>query len=366
MNDFTNDSRVLKTSKTLGQSGFDVTVFAMHNIELPIFEKLSYFNVERIQLTTRYWMKFKIIQVLKYLEFLIRAAFKVRGYDFVHCNDLSALPIGVIVKLMSKKTKVIYDAHEYQTEMNGIHGIEKFIIKIMEKFLIKFTDDVITVSDSISNAYVSLYGIEKPSLILNCPNYNQVSKQNIFREQLGISKEQTIFLYQGALNTGRGIELLIEAFNSLEGSSNVLVIMGYGRLESLVKNAVAKSNNIFFFPAVTPNVLLDHTSSADFGISFIEDSCLSYRYCLPNKMFEYLMAGLPVVVSNLVEMRSFVNENHVGVVADNNTVSGFIHAINDIIKNDYLSMEANVKKARSIYSWENQESVLLNVYNKYK
>ncbi|TMP49543.1 MULTISPECIES: glycosyltransferase family 4 protein [unclassified Pseudoalteromonas] len=363
LNNFTNDSRVLKISNTLGKVNFAVTVLAMHDENLPYLESSENFNVERIKLLTRKWPKIKFFQVFKYLEFIIRAFLKAKDNDFIHCNDLSALPVGVLAKVFNKNVKVIYDAHEYETEMNGVHGLEKRIIKIMEKGLIKFADEVMTVSDSISCEYSKLYAIEKPKLVLNCPYYAVVEKHDIFREQLGIRKEQKIFLYQGALSRGRGIDILLNTFVKLDDDSKVLVVMGYGKLESVVKDFAEKSERIFFFPAVSPTNLLIHTSSADYGISFIEDSCLSYRYCLPNKMFEYFMAGLPVIVSNLYEMSSLVRKYNVGVVSEENTEVGFINAINKIVKEDYSKMKYNVSTISKLYSWENQELEVLKVYN---
>ncbi|MEI8605382.1 glycosyltransferase [Pseudoalteromonas sp. B160] len=218
----------------------------------------------------------------------------------------------------------------------------------MEKLLIGFADKVITVSDSIAEEYVRLYNIEKPHLVLNCPAYIDVSKNNLFRDNFAIHAEQKIFLYQGALNKGRGIEILLEAFKKLNDSTKVLVIMGYGELEKIVKLEADNSQNIFFQPAVKPEVVLNYTSSADFGVSFIEDSCLSYRYCLPNKMFEYTMAGLPVLVSNLVEMKKFVEEHSVGVVSDENTVNGFYDAFSKIEEFDYESLKSNLKKLEKV------------------
>lgn len=363
LNNFINDSRVLKISNTLGKANFDVTVFAMHDEGLPHLEFTEYYNVERIKLTSRRWSKIKIVQIFKYFEFLIRVFLKVRNSDFIHCNDLSALPIGALAKIFNKNIQIIYDAHEYETEMNGVRGIEKYIIKVMERSLIRYADDVITVSDSISSEYSRMYGIERPKLVLNCPYFAVVDKHNIFRMQLGIKKEQKIFLYQGALSQGRGIDILLNAFVSLDDNSMVLVVMGYGNLESLVKDFAEKSDRIFFFPAVTPEVLLMHTSSADYGISFIEDSCLSYRYCLPNKVFEYFMAGLPVIVSNLYEMSNLVKKHNVGVVSEENTVKGFINAINEIAKDDYCNFRLNISAISDLYSWESQEVEILKIYS---
>ncbi len=363
LNDFTSDSRVLKTSKSLTKLGYKAFVVAIHGDGLEQKEFVDGVYVERIKLTSRPWGKFKLVQIIKYLEFMIRAFWRFRKVDAVHCNDLDALPVGLLIKLFRRKVKIVYDCHEYETEINGLNGIEKKIKFWMEKFLIRFADKVICVSDSIASEYMRLYNIQKPYLVLNCPEYIEQPKRNLFREELRICEEQTIFLYQGALSKGRGIELLLEAFSSLDSDDNVLVCMGYGPLEELIREKTKAHKNIFFYPAVRPEVLLNYTSSADYGISFIEDSCLSYRYCLPNKMFEYLMAGLPVVVSNLYEMKRLVESEGVGIVANENTVEGFTQAIAESLQQNYIATQKNVYLARKKYCWGEQEKVLRGIYN---
>jgi glycosyltransferase involved in cell wall biosynthesis len=138
--------------------------------------------------------------------------------------------------------------------------------------------------------------------------------------------------------------------------------MGYGELEKEIKEVAKEYNNIYFHPAVTPDILLDYTNSADFGISTIEDSCLSYRYCLPNKMFEYIMAEVPVIVSNLPEMKKIVESHKVGVVAKENTPQGLKEAIQKAIKLDKEELNKNIQKVKEVYNWESQEKVLLEVY----
>jgi glycosyltransferase involved in cell wall biosynthesis len=258
---------------------------------------------------------------------------------------------------------VVYDCHEYETETNGLKGVEKKVQKILEHFLIHFADQVITVSNSIGDEYARLYGIHKPFLVLNCPSYIEQPKQNLFRGSLGIRPDQKIFLYQGGLSKGRGIEILLEAFGQLESDQNVLVCMGYGPLDDLIQEKAQASETIFFHQAVGPDVLLNYTSSADYGVSFIEDSCLSYRYCLPNKMFEYLMAGLPVLTSNLFELKRLVETEGVGIVAEDNTVEGFKRAVSASLKQDYTAIQKNVFSARKKYCWEVQEKVLKEIYD---
>jgi len=221
---------------------------------------------------------------------------------------------------------------------------------------------VITVSDAIAEEYVRLYGIPKPHLVLNAPPFKEVVKKDIFRETFGIKKEQTIFLYQGNLSRGRGVEVVLETFKALCDTKSVVVFMGYGELEASIKEYQKRYGNIYFHKAVTPDILLDYTSSADFGISMIEDVCLSYRYCLPNKMFEYIMAGVPVIVSNLPEMKKLVEQYDVGVVAKENNPKELAEAIilASSLDKDYVQKQLN--SVKSIYNWEEQEKILISLY----
>lgn len=365
LNNFVNDSRVLKTTKSLSNMGIDIRVLCLHEEGLQEHETIENIKVHRLRLKTRSWSKSRIVQLLKYIEFVYRVLKQYRKCQIYHCNDLPALPIGVIAKLMNRDSKVIYDAHEY--EINDVPNQRPYSIKIkyfIERFFIQFADEVITVSESIARAYEKLYKIHTPYVVLNCPSFKSPSYHNLFREKFNLSPDQRIFLYQGGLGKGRGIEMLLQAFEEADGNTSILVCMGYGPLEALVKEKAAASQNIYFHPAVSPDVLLDYTSSADFGIIFYQDNCLNHKYCSPNKMFEYLMAGLPVIVSNLFEMRRLVEEHEVGVTANDNTVEGFKQAIERISSLDYNRLRKNVEVTNKIYNWEQQETVLKKVYTK--
>ncbi len=362
LNNFKNDSRVLKENISLQNAGYDVVVVALHEGSLQEFEMVGNISVHRIKLKSRGWSKNRLIQLVKYLEFIYRAIKGYKDSDIVHCNDLNTLPVGVLIKkFFNKDVKIVYDAHEYETETNGLGGIQKHLVKRLEKLLIKHVDKSITVSETIANKYVKLYSIKKPALVLNTPPYEEIEKRDIFRKVLNISKEQTIFLYQGRLSKGRGIEILLEAFKQIDNKS-VLIFMGYGPLEGKIKKIQEEQGNIYFYHAVNPDVLLEYTSSADFGISTIEDSCLSYRYCLPNKMFEYTMADVPIIVSNLPEMKRVVLDYHIGVVVKENTTQGLIEAIEKVLILNQKEIQKNIQKVKEIYNWEEQEKVLLEVY----
>ena len=363
INNFKNDSRVLKENISLQNAGYDVQVVALWEKGVKEFETVQNIPVHRVVLQSKNWSTNGLIQLLKYFEFIYRVVKGYRDSDIVHCNDLNTLPVAVIIKkFFNKNVKIVYDAHEYETETLYSTGIRKKIAQKLEKSLIRYTDRVITVSETIANEYVRLYNIEKPVLVLNTPYYKEIKSTNIFREKFHISKEKNIFLYQGALSQGRGIEILLEAFTSLD-ENNIIIFMGYGLLEDHIKESAKKYMNIYFHEAVAPEEVLVYTSSANFGISTIEDSCLSYRYCLPNKMFEYMMAGLPVIVSDLPEMKKIIEVFNVGVVLHENSINGMKDAIGELEKLDKYVLKENLEQVKYQYNWEEQEKKLLKVYN---
>ncbi|HHH19988.1 MAG TPA: glycosyltransferase, partial [Campylobacterales bacterium] len=182
-----------------------------------------------------------------------------------------------------------------------------------------------------------------------------------FRKKFLIPEDVTVFLYQGALSHGRGILQLVEVFKSIDKKA-VVVFMGYGTLEPLIKEASHRYDTIFFHEAVSPDVLLEYTGSADVGLSLIEDTCLSYRYCLPNKMFEYIMVGIPIIVSDLPEMRKVVQEYGVGVIAQNGEL-GLTQVIEEAILLSKQAKKESFDRVRREYNWENQEKRLLEVYD---
>lgn len=362
LNECTHDSRVIKSAKSLMEEGYDVSIIALFAPGLAKKETLDGITVHRVQLRTKKLPSYRIIQLIKYLELIVRVLIEYRNrVDYVHCNDLNTLPIGTFLKVLSKRlVYVIYDAHEYETEKNGISGLYKKFMRLSEKLFLPHCDSIITVSDTIANEYTRLYDIKKPWVVLNCPHFVTGLKGNLFREKFGLLDNQKIFLYQGSLNPGRGVELILESFSSFTTDEFVIIFMGYGSLTSIISEHASK--NILYHEAVSPNILLNFTASADYGIAFVEDSCLSYRYCLPNKLFEYLMANLPVITSNLPEMRKVVENYGVGVVAEENSIDGFLCAINKLVAMNHDTLRENIAETHSVFSWESQEKTLLRAY----
>jgi glycosyltransferase involved in cell wall biosynthesis len=369
-NELTNDNRVINQAESLRQNGYNVTLLGIQiDSSLPLNEVSNGVNVIRVPLTYRNPLIYRIPFLLFYYRnlslFFIYLKIALSNFDIIHCHDLNTLQFGVRAKFLKpRKLKLIYDAHEYETQRNGLHGWRWTYVKLKERFLIKFCDRVITVSPTIADEYVRLYDIEKPEVILNCPilRTEEVIKRNLFREHFGIPASKKIFLYQGYLYPGRGIEVILEAFDQLDLSDGVLVFMGEGALIDEIKKHEKYNKSVFIHPFVSGEVLLGYTSSADCGIAFIEDISLSDRYCLPNKLFEYIAAGLPVISSGLPDLKKFINTYRVGTAADSNDVEGFIQAFINLPNLDSPELVEHIRRARALFNWGTQEKILLELY----
>jgi len=280
----------------------------------------------------------------------------------VHCHDLNTLSIGVAIKLFfNKKVKVVYDAHEYETETVYLKGVERILAKAFERISIRKVDAVITVSESIASAYRKLYNIKKPFLVKNYPYYCKVQKNDEFREIFKIHQNTIIYLYQGGFYPKRGIENILKAFNALRQENKAVVFMGSGPLENLIVNE-SNQNNIFFLKEVDQKNLLKYTFSADFGLCLTQNESLNHQYSLPNKLFEYIMARIPVIVSNLYEMKKLVVENGIGVISENDTTVSLLKAIKKSDALDLPKIKKNLEVAAQKYRWETQAKILLDVY----
>lgn len=345
-------------------AGYQVTIRCLHDTGLAEEEMIDGIKIERIVHTSQSYTKSLAHKIYLLLLFIKRSLRGVKSFDYIHCHDLSTLPIGVWGKLFGKRgVKVIYDSHEYAIEQNRKQKRLKPYLKCLEGFCIRYADGVINVSDSIANEYVRLYGIKKPYVVLNTPPLQEPAPHNKFREKFNIAPDAIIFLYQGGFSPNRGIEMTLEAFAAESDPKKVIVLMGYGALEPMVKQAAEQHQNIFYHEAVSPDILLDYTSSADIGILYYENDCLNHYYCSPNKFFEYTMAGLPVIVSNLYELGRLVRTHENGIVVPEDTAQALGQVVAEITPQDIARMKDNTAAMRQIYNWEEQEKTLLRLYN---
>jgi len=182
----------------------------------------------------------------------------------VHHLDL--LPYGVLASWFCGAT-LIYDTHELETETYGLKGFRKTLARRVERKLIKYAKLIVVVSDGIKDWYSKEYKLSNIATILNCPKSQKLKNIRRLHNALGIPKKKKIVLYQGSFQKGRGIEALLQVFAKKNDETHVLVLMGYGDLEPLIRKHVQKCDKIYVHAAVATEMGLQYTASADSTVS---------------------------------------------------------------------------------------------------
>ncbi len=367
-NNFLHDSRVLKECISLLKAGYKPEVCALHEDPLPEDETVEGIPVHRIRLKSRSWSKNRLVQVLKYAELWYRFIKRYRKVDVIHCNDVEPLPLAVLTKLLfNRKMRILYDAHEleYDKAEEGSKYYPNFVIRLAERLCLPFTDGMLVVSPLVAQAYAKHYRLNKPpTVVMNCPYLRpqNAPKPDLFRQKFDIRKDQRIFLYQGSLIPRRGLELLLSLFPELPGKY-VLVVLGYGPLSSLTKQAEKQNPNIFFHPAVPPAQLDEYTASGDIGFCLYQGSSGNHRLTIGNKIFQYINAGLPVLASSLDGLRYVLREPGLGIVIENfhdkEQLRKALIEIGEWKPENYLP---RLRQAALKYHWEKEEKKLLKAY----
>jgi glycosyltransferase involved in cell wall biosynthesis len=241
----------------------------------------------------------------------------------------------------------------------------------LENRYINKADEVIVVSPSIEAAYRDRYaskGLRNLTLIRNVPNERMASNEkHPLRDSLRLGSDDFVALYQGALTINRGVETLLAMASRLNGTKIQLVFMGYGILEPLVKEAVSAHENIHFQPAVPYEQVLNYTSDADVGLVSVKPTCLSYLYCLPNKLFESIQAGIPILVNDLPDCVDLVEGYGIGEKVKEDSPDGWLRALEDAAEKKPAWKEqarAGLEAAQKELKWERESQKLMQVYQR--
>lgn len=365
LNNFLHDSRVLRIARSLAKGGFEVTVVALHEGDLPVVEKMEGFTVHRIRLWSRPLAKFRLVQYLKWAELFLRVSWLYRRSDFMHCCDVLPLPLAVWTqRLYNRSLRIIYDAHELEFDKNTRNrSWGRFLAKLERRYIYR-ADAQFTVSDLIADAYVQEYGVSRPTILYNCPNFEELGKVDHFRQMFNIPPEQTLLIYQGALLPNRGVDLLIQYLDFRKDPNLGLVIMGYGQEKEKLQEMAAQVPNIYFPPPVKPTELLPYTASADIGAYFVQNTNRSHDLTVGNKLFEYMMAGLPVISSPLQGPEAILTEE-TGVILEDQSLEALHRGVEKILAKGLAYYREPLKVASRRYNWEAQEKPLLQVYRSF-
>jgi glycosyltransferase involved in cell wall biosynthesis len=358
-----NESRMLREARTLAKLKlFDrIDLVGAGGPDLPLNEHLGA-GIHIVRVGSRrddVGLVQKILDTLNWSRLVYRA-YRRQPVVCINSHSIATLPLACALK-WATRARLVYDAHELETETSGLRGIRKAGTKIVERALIGSADYCIFVAAAINDWYRERYAITNTDVVYNCPVFADIPRSDRFREQFGIAPDVPIFLYQGVIGAERGVPKLVDAFVGLEGRA-ALVIMGYGELVPWVQSRAAQQSNVFYHAAVPPDRLLAYTAGADYGLSVIEPTSLSYEYCMPNKLFEYLMAGKPVLVSPTREQRDFVQRYGVGEVASDTGVPAIREAVLRLLARAPGSLRTAIDRVRREFSWETQETVLRRIY----
>jgi glycosyltransferase involved in cell wall biosynthesis len=360
-NDLSTDQRVDKVCTTLTGMGFSVMLVGR---KLP-----GSMVLDRPYATHRMNLLFRK-GPLFYAEYNIRLFILLltRNCNLLVSNDLDTLPANFLAHRL-KKIPIVYDSHEYYTETPElinrpfVQGIWEWI----EGRIFPGLNDTITVNDSIAGLFEKKYG-KRPAVVRNIPRSGGAVIRKT-REELGLPVDKRIVLMQGAgINIQRGSEEAIEAIQLVPDA--VLLIIGSGDvIDELKKQAEQPSlkGKVIFLPKMPYSALMQYTRQADIGLTLDKDTNINYRFSLPNKLFDYIHAGIPVLASRLPEISRIVEGYNIGLITGSHEAGEIAAKINQML-NDTESRriwKENLVIASSALNWENEEKVLKAIYQKY-
>lgn len=353
--DLATDQRVHKVCTSLIKFGYPVTLVGRKLAKSLELRERNY-ECRRMSLIFRGSFLF-------YAEYNFRLFLLLlfQRPDSILANDLDTLTAAFVYSRLFNKT-LVYDSHEYFTEVPEL--IERpFVRKFwerLESYMLPRIKRAYTVSKSISEAYFKKYQL-KMNVVRNFPILN--TGLSLIKEK---KSKEFLIVYQGVLNVDRGLEEAIDAMEFIEDSQ--LLIVGGGDIEQELKERVRIKNltqKVVFLGQVPFEKLQTITSKADLGLSIERPVGLNYQMALPNKLFDYIHAEIPVLVSKLTEVEIVLREFKVGEFIESHEPEIIAGKIKELKNNPQLleEMKEACKKAKQKFCWENEEKILAKIFN---
>lgn len=378
-------NHIVPENKTyLGYMGRQHSFNAMLNRAANRFpNRLGTFNRMFRLASTLNWQLYRALLLLRYRNRAMhdplpfRQAFFEHGKDYpselVQVHDLPALEAGTQLAALWD-VPLVYDAHELYPEQKSFSVVQQRICSQSEAEQILKADLVFAVNESIGDEMAQRYGIEKPVTLLNAidppVDFDPEASHDLLRQKLELSAGRRILLFQGGFAPHRNLEALVAAMAHVKTSDVDLVMMGFGPFGELLKKKAARlkllERRIYFLPAVPQAELLQHSASADLGVIPYPHVDLNSYYCTPNKLFEFIQAGLPILANDSPELNRFVRSNGFGHCAVMKTPNDIARAIDDAFATpDCSEWRKAILAKRAGLAWRAQGQVYLQAIQPY-
>ena len=298
--------------------------------------------------------------------------------DVFHAQSLIVLPV---VREAARRLhgRFVYDVADYHTEAARLARMPRVVREVVRRRERDWARDgsaFLAVSDPVADLVVRRWGVPRPTVLWNCPPAWRADEPGAIgsdriREATGIEPGRSIVLYQGGFSVDRGVEELVAAATQprLMELGAAVVFMGYGRLETFIADAVTENpGRIYLLPAVRPDDLMPWTASADVSFVGQPPRTLNQKMNLPNKLFESIMAGVPVVVSTGNEQCRLTSAEGVGSCVDIDDPAAIAAACADLLSapaDERQALRSHCREvALSKYTWDHTAVGLIELYRK--
>lgn len=286
-----------------------------------------------------YMRGYRVARLTRYWIGAVAAARRFAP-DVVHANDGNTLAPAMVLRVLAG-SRIVYDSHELWLHRNV--RVDRWLAPLVEasteRLGIRLADAVITVSPSIVRWLQEHYALgDPPFLVRNVPLWRgdlPDPRQGRLRELTGLRAQDRVVSYCGSITSGRGLEETVDALAVLPDDVH-LVLLGFGPpgyLTALLDRARRRgvADRVHLAGQVPGPLVSQALADADLAIVYVRPIVLSYRYSLPNKLFESLHAGLPIVAADLPDSAALVREHGVGEVFASGTPGELAAAIEQVL-----------------------------------
>ncbi|MEZ5659104.1 MAG: glycosyltransferase [Burkholderiaceae bacterium] len=299
-----------------------------------------------------------------YVRLFLETALSHRP-DVFTAHDLPMLPVGARAAAACG-ARLVYDSHELFSEQEFSARERESWARIEARYIGQ-ADEVITINPSIARELERRYGLDHVHVILNADRRQQVpARSRYFHDHFGLAPDTRVLLFQGGLSAGRNLTTMVEAFAYVADPSLVLVVLGDGALSVRLRRLAARAGHgrVLFHAAVPQARLLELTVAADAGIIPYQAICLNNRLCTPNKLFEFIVAGLPIVATDLPEIARIIGEQDMGLVGETGSARTMAALIDAFFADHerFARWRTHAARAGGELCWEREQVKLTSIY----